>query len=52
MTTEDVVDIGKLNYDWLLKDAKDDLTDFVNQFDLDKVGLTDSSLEHLCPEVN
>ena len=52
MTTEDIIDIGNLNYDWLLKDAKEDLTDFVNQFNLDKVGLTETSMKNLCPEVN
>lgn len=50
MTTEDVIDINQLDYEWLLKDAKEDLRQFVSEFNLNSVGLSDEILSSMCPE--
>ena len=50
MTTEDVIDMNKLNYDWLLKDAKGDLIQFVAGYNLTAIGLTDTNLDNVCIE--
>ena len=51
LTTEEVVDMNKLNYQWLLKDAKEDLLHYVYAFNLTEIGLTDSNLAYICTEV-
>ena len=48
MTTEDIVDVGKLNYDWLLNDAKEELSLYVRKFSLEEAGLTQSVQENMC----
>lgn len=50
MTTEDVVDVGQLNYDWLLNDAKQELSAHVQSFSLDNAGLNESVQQNMCVE--
>ena len=52
MTTEDVIDIDEFDYEWLLRDAKDDLRDFVESFNLSDIGLTHTILIDVCTEAD
>ena len=51
-TTEDVIDIGDLDYEWQLSEASAKLEDYVKSFKLYKIGLNDDVLEKICPEAN
>jgi len=51
-TTEDVIDIGDLDYEWQLTDASGRLENFVKSFELYKIGLTDDMLTKVCSESN
>ena len=52
MTTEDVIDINQLNYEWLLKDAKEELHKFVQTFKLEHHGMTEAVLSNVCPQAD
>ena len=49
-TTEDIIDINQLDYEWLLEEAKKELGTFVQTFDIDDQGLTIETLTKVCPE--
>ena len=51
-TTEDIIDINQLDYEWLLKEAKEELDEFVRQYDLVETGLTSEVLSSVCPEAD
>ena len=51
-TTEDVIDIGDLDYEWQLSEASAKLEDYVKSFKLYKIGLNDDVLTKVCPEAN
>merc|ERR1712131_330358 len=51
-TTEDVIDIGDLDYEWQLTDASGRLENFVKSFELYKIGLTEDLLTNVCSESN
>ena len=51
-TTEDVIDIGDLDYEWQLSEASAKLEDYVKSFKLYKIGLNDDVLAKVCPEAN
>ena len=51
-TTEDVIDIGDLDYEWQLSEAAGKLEDYVKSFKLYKIGLNDDVLTKVCPESN
>ena len=51
-TTEDVIDIDDLDYEWQLSEASNKLHNFVKAFEPYKIGLTDSVLTEVCPEAN
>ena len=38
-TTEDVIDIGDLDYEWQFSEASEKLENFVKSFELFKIGL-------------
>ena len=52
MTTEDVIDINQLNYEWLLKDAKEELHKFVQTFKLEEHGMTEAVQTNVCPQAD
>ena len=51
-TTEDVIDIGDLDYEWQLNEASKKLENFVKSFELYKIGLSEAVWLNVCPEVN
>ena len=51
-TTEDVIDIGDLDYEWQLAEASAKLEDYVKSFQLYKIGLNDDLSTKVCPEAN
>ena len=51
-TTEDVIDIGVLDYEWQLTQASEKLEDYVETFKLYKIGLNDDVSSNVCPEAN
>ena len=51
-TTEDVIDIDDLDYEWQLSEATKKLEDFVKSFKLYKIGLNDDITTKVCPEAN
>ena len=51
-TTEDVIDIGDLDYDWQLSEASEKLEKYVKSFKLYKIGLNDDVQSNVCPEAN
>ena len=51
-TTEDVIDIGDLDYEWQLSEASGKLEKFVKSFKLYKIGLNDDVSTKVCPEAN
>ena len=51
-TTEEIVDINQLDYDWLLKEAKLELSLFVSQFNMTDIGLTTQVTTDVCPEAD
>ena len=51
-TTEDVIDIGDLDYEWQLTQASEKLKDYVTTFQLYKIGLNDDVSSNVCPEAN
>ena len=51
-TTEDVIDIGDLDYEWQLDDASEKLEKFVKSFKLYKIGLNDDVTSNVCSEAN
>ena len=51
-TTEDVIDIGDLDYEWQLSEASRKLENYVKKFELYKIGLTDDVTAKVCPEAN
>ena len=51
-TTEDVIDIDDLDYEWQLSEAAGKLEDYVKSFKLYKIGLNDDVSTKVCPESN
>ena len=51
-TTEDVIDIDDLDYEWQLAEASAKLEDHVKSFQLYKIGLNDDLSTKVCPEAN
>ena len=51
-TTEDVIDIDDLDYEWQLSEATKKLEYFVKSFKLYKIGLDDDITTKVCPEAN
>merc|ERR1711990_596850 len=51
VTGEENVDVDSLNYEFLLREAKNSLETFVSQFDITEIGLTDDLMENICPEM-
>ena len=51
-TSEDVIDIGDLDYEWQISGAIDKLENFVKSFKLFKIGLNDDISTKVCPEAN
>ena len=51
-TTEDVIDIDDLDYEWQLSEASRKLEDYVKSFKLYKIGLNDDVTANVCPEAN
>ena len=51
-TTEDVIDIGDLDYEWQLAEASAKLENYVKSFQLYKIGLNDDLATKVCPEAN
>ena len=51
-TTEDVIDIGDLDYEWQLLEATEKLEDFVKFLKLYEIGLNDDVKSKVCPEAN
>lgn len=51
-TTEDVIDISDLDYEWQLSEASEKLANFLKSFDLFKIGLDDEFATKICPEAN
>ena len=51
-TTEDVIDIGDLDYEWQLTEASKKLETFVKSFELYKIGLSEALWSNVCPEAN
>ena len=49
-TTEDVIDVGDLDYEWQLSEASKKLENFVQTFELYKIGLSDTVQNNVCPE--
>ena len=47
-----MINIGDLDYDWLLTEASKKLENFVKSFQLYKIGLTEDVLLDVCPEAN
>ena len=52
MTTEDVIDINQLDYEWLLRNAMDELLLFVQKFNISGIGLTESAMDIICVEAD
>lgn len=51
-TTEDVIDVGDLDYEWQLSEASKKLEEYVQSFQLDSIGLSDDVSTNVCPEAN
>ena len=51
-TTEDVIDVGDLDYEWQLSEASGKLEEYVKSFQLDSIGLSDDVSTNVCPEAN
>lgn len=51
-TTEEIIDVGDLDYEWQLSEATQKLENFVKSFQLYKIGLSDPVLNDVCPEAN
>ena len=51
-TSENVIDIDDLNYEWQLQEAQDKLELFVKSFDMKSIGLTNEVWNEVCPEAN
>ena len=51
-TTEDVIDISDLDYEWQLSEASGKLENYVQSFKLYKIGLNDDVSSKVCPESN
>ena len=51
-TTEDVIDIGDLDYEWQLSEGSVKLEEYVKSFKLYKIGLNDDVKAKVCPEAN
>ena len=47
-----MINIGDLDYDWLLTEASKKLENFVKSFQLYKIGLTNDVWLDVCPEAN
>ena len=50
MTTEDVINIEELNYEYLLSSAKEGLLEFVRSYNLEDYGMNNDALFNVCPE--
>lgn len=50
LTTEDIIDLDDINYDWLLHDAKIQLEQLVSSFKITSVGLSSDVLTSVCPQ--
>ena len=50
MTTEDSIDLEDLDYDWQLSESIRALEEFVKDFSIQDIGLTDEVLHSVCPE--
>ena len=51
-TTENVIDISDLDYEWQLSEASEQLENFLKSFELYKIGLDDDFSTKICPEAN
>ena len=50
MTTEDSINLEDLDYDWQLSESISALEEFVKDFSIQNIGLTDEVLHSVCPE--
>ena len=51
-TTEDVIDIGDLDYEWQLLESSRKLEESLTSFQLSKIGLNDDVSTKVCAEAN
>ena len=51
-TSEDVIDINQLDYEWQLKEAMHELENFVRKFNMTETGLNNEILSGVCPEAD
>ena len=51
-TTEDVIDIGDLDFEWQLSEATEKLENYVKLLKLYELGLNDDVQSKVCPEAN
>ena len=52
MTTEDSIDLEDLDYDWQLSESIKALEEFVKDFSIQDIGLTEEVLHSVCPEAD